>query len=71
MINLPAWFYPAAWVAWGLMFAAIEAIALIDRDRGDTLSEWVWRVLGFHQVIWWMGAGALVWLVLHFLLKWK
>ena len=71
MINLPGWAYLIGWIAWGLAFVLLEGLALQDSDRGDTLSEWVWKFLGLHQAIWWMAAGALVWLALHFLLKWR
>lgn len=27
------------WIAWGLMFAAIEGAALLNKENGDTLSE--------------------------------
>lgn len=35
--------YTAGWVAWLLMFVAIEGAALTNRREGDTLSEHVWR----------------------------
>lgn len=34
------------WVAWGLMFAVIEGVALFNSTRGDTLSEHAWAWLG-------------------------
>lgn len=34
--------FTALWVAWLLAFVAIETWALIDRRRGDTLSEHAW-----------------------------
>lgn len=34
--------FTAAWIFWLLMFAAIEGAALVNRKRGDTLSEHIW-----------------------------
>lgn len=36
-----------AWIAWGLMFAVIEGMALVNSRRGDTLSEHAWAWLGY------------------------
>ena len=38
--------YTIGWGLWGLMFLAIEGMALIDKDKGDTLSEHVWKWIG-------------------------
>lgn len=68
------------WLAWLGLFAVIEGVALVRSDRGDTLSEHVWK---------WIGVGRhgqekpkvtgsvkvrrvalvsfMVWLTLHFL----
>lgn len=35
--------YTVGWVVWLLMFGAIEGAALIDKRKGDTLSEHTWR----------------------------
>ena len=34
--------YTAGWVLWIVLFAALETAALVDRRRGDTLSEHTW-----------------------------
>ncbi len=31
--------YTALWLLWGLAFAVIEAVALLNDKKGDTLSE--------------------------------
>lgn len=71
------------WVLWGLAFAVVEGVALVNSKHGDTLSEHVWA---------WLGVGSnanpvktpkwtlrvsrtilvsfLVWLLLHFTTKW-
>lgn len=36
-----------AWLAWGLMFAVIEGMALTNSRSGDTLSEHAWAWLGY------------------------
>jgi hypothetical protein len=36
-----------AWIAWGLIFAAIEGMALFNSKSGDTLSEHCWAWLGY------------------------
>lgn len=35
--------YTWAWIFWLAFFAVIEGIALADKDRGDTLSEHIWK----------------------------
>jgi len=34
--------FTIVWVTWLLVFLGIEAVALIRKERGDTLSEHVW-----------------------------
>ena len=34
--------YTWAWIFWLAFFAVVEGVALLDKDRGDTLSEHVW-----------------------------
>ena len=66
-MNLPRWFYTLGWLLWGAVGLALEAVALRDRDKGDTLSEHVRRGLRLHPLIWWMAAGAMIWAMMHFL----
>jgi len=66
--------FGSAWVVWGIMFVAIEGAALFNKQKGDTLSEFVWKFLGVkgHPLPsgykWRRGALAVsfAWLVLHF-----
>ena len=61
------WVFTALWVAWALMFAAVEGVALMRKRSGDTLSEHVWLLLRLRGPAWFLGAGFLAWLVIHFL----
>lgn len=59
------------WVAWLLMFLAIEGAAIFNKDKGDTLSEhvWAWFKIKDKPREWtWRRAvlaGFLVWLLVH------
>ncbi|MGI5493869.1 hypothetical protein [Microtetraspora malaysiensis] len=48
LLGVPSW----AWAAWAATafgtFAALETIALVNRNRGDTLSENIRRWLGIN-----------------------
>ena len=35
--------FTSAWVVWILAFVGIEGAALLRKDKGDTLSEHVWK----------------------------
>jgi ribose/xylose/arabinose/galactoside ABC-type transport system permease subunit len=60
--------YVVAWALWIVAFLVIEGAALLNRDPGaDTLSELVWVAVSV-PVVWWVLAGFLVWLTVHFLL---
>ena len=66
--------YTWLWIAWLLAFIGIEAAALINKDKGDTLSEHIWKWFSvkegdsnrrtFRMV---MLGGFLGWLVVHFM----
>lgn len=66
--------YTWLWIAWLLAFIGIEAAALINKDKGDTISEHVWKWFSvkegssakrnFRMVC--LG-GFLGWLVAHFM----
>lgn len=58
------------WALWLVMFAILETMALLDPRSGDTLSEHVWWVLQA-PVLWFVGAGFMVWLTIHFLTRGK
>ena len=61
---------------WGAMFVAVEGKALLDKDRGDTLSEHLWAIFSIRdKSSGWLQrravlAGALTWLVAHLLFGW-
>lgn len=64
--------YTSAWVVWIIAFVGIEGAALIRKDKGDTLSEhvWKWFQIGnkpkgwnFRRLSLLAGTG---WLLLHF-----
>lgn len=38
--------YTILWLIWGLLFAAIEGSALMNKKYGDSLSEHVWKWIG-------------------------
>ena len=67
-MNLPQWFYTTAWVLILVQFCIVEWIALKDPDLGDTLSEHVWNLTSF-GVTWFVFAGFMLWLTIHFLTK--
>ena len=55
------------WIAWGVLFFAIEIPAILNRDSGDTLSEHVWGLINLGSFFWFAVAAVLVWLLYHFL----
>ena len=65
------------WVGWLLLFVVIEGVALVRKERGDTLSEKVWAwfwlqgdksKLQAWQVVLRVGFIAFwAWLSLHFI----
>ena len=65
------------WIGWLLLFVVIEGVALIRKERGDTLSEKVWAwfwlkgdkgKLQAWQVVLRVGfIGFWAWLSLHFI----
>ena len=60
-----------AWLVWLAAFLIIEGAALIDKDRGDTLSEHIWKWFNIKTRRWhwrrWVLAVFLVWLLVHML----
>jgi hypothetical protein len=68
-----------AWIGWGLYFAVVEGMALVNSTAGDTLSEHVWAWLGYHDGVdlrkpsgWtrlrrFLTLAGLAWLVVHLL----
>ncbi len=35
--------YTWIWIGWGIYFGIFETLALLNKKRGDTLSETIWR----------------------------
>jgi hypothetical protein len=62
--------YTVAWIVWILAFIVIESKAIARKAEGDTLSEHVWAILKYPPA-WWVGAGFMVWLTGHFILRAK
>jgi hypothetical protein len=66
--------YTWLWAAWIAMFGVIEWKAIANKDKGDTLSEHVWKLIGKRDyqkqglwLLWRIGVGGLlVWLIAHF-----
>ena len=67
------------WIVWIALFIVVEAIAVFNDVRGDTLSEFVWEVIGTnteHRTLgqWFWRAGVLVllaWLIPHMMTGWR
>ncbi len=49
-----------AWFIW------IEGRAIVDKKKGDTLSEHVWIILNVTPLLKWMTVAGLIWLTGHF-----
>jgi len=59
-----------AWVMWLVMFAVIEGVAIFRKERGDTLSEHIWKWFQIRESKDWNFRRAalaifLVWLLVH------
>ena len=68
-MNLPQWAYSTGWGAIVLTGLVLEALALWDKDRGDTLSEHIRAILFFHNIIWFAAFGMAAWALLHLFFK--
>jgi hypothetical protein len=60
------------WWSWGWLIIigaalALEAAALIHKGRGDTFSEHTWALLRKSVLVWFLFAGLMIWLLVHFL----
>jgi hypothetical protein len=60
------------WLAWGLLFAVIEAVAVVNDKRGDTLSEhlrmWFRTDTKHGRTAWLVVSGGFAaWFVVHIL----
>lgn len=68
-MNWPTWAYTLGWGLIVLAAVGLETLALRDKDTGDTLTEHIRAILFFHNIIWWVAAGAMAWAVLHLFFK--
>ena len=65
--------YSLLWLAWIALFGVIEGAAIINKQKGDTLSEHVWWLFSVSDKSNWYLArrtalgGFLAWLVAHFM----
>lgn len=63
--------FTLAWLLWLAMFATVEGVALVRKERGDTLSEHIWHWFQIRdkprQWTWRRAVLAvfLVWLLVH------
>jgi hypothetical protein len=70
--------YLVGYLAGGLVILAVELVALLNRQRGDTLSEHVWRWVGVGRrwtVVFTLRRLVVVvflgWLLLHLTTGWN
>lgn len=66
--------YTWLWIGWIALFGVIEGAALINKDKGDTLSEHIWKWFSVKEesspkkTLRMVSLGGfLTWLVIHFL----
>ena len=68
--------YTIAWILWILAFVGIEAVAVLNKEKGDTLSEHFWKLFDIKHTetpskIMRFGALAgLTWIYVHLLTGW-
>ena len=56
-------------VAWIVVIGAgliLEALALLRKEKGDTLSEHTWWLLRRHTIVWFLMLALAAWTVIHF-----
>jgi hypothetical protein len=63
-VTLSTWL----WIGWIAFFILVEGHAIMHQRERETFSWQVWWVLRRTPVLWWIGAGFMVWLTVHFLL---
>lgn len=66
-VDLPLWAYRAAWWSWIAWFLVWETLALLDSKPGDTLTENVRPLMHAHPLVWFVAAGFVAWIAVHFL----
>lgn len=65
-MNLPSAAYLGGWLFLLVAGVALEVLALLDPDSGDTLSSYINRILGAHEALYALGLASLVWAGVHF-----
>lgn len=60
-----SWF-SIGWIVLVVAGLALEAAALIRKQKGDTASEHIWWLLRKSVVFWFLGLGLFIWLLVHF-----
>lgn len=69
-IDIPINIYRWGWVIWALYFVVLEALALADAQKGDTLSENIRWVRDQHPTaLAIIIGGTITWLFIHFLFE--
>lgn len=59
--------FSIGWIVIVLAGLALETAALIRKEKGDTASEHVWFLLRKSVLAWFLFAGLMAWLAVHFL----
>lgn len=68
--------FGSLWLFWGLQFALLEYLAIRREiqnpnpdkpNDGNTLSEFMWRFIKVHPLIYMFMTAALIWLTVHIL----
>jgi len=62
---IPRRLYTFGWIAIGAALVALEALALWDKGRRDTLTEHLRPLLGRHPIIWLGGLALAGWAIGH------
>lgn len=61
--------YTWLWIGWFLYLIALETVALVRPEPGDTLTEQVRFLMLEHPIFTVVLAGLLAWLTYHFLVE--
>lgn len=65
--------FTIGWIVWALGFAVLEGVALVNKRKGDTLSEHVWKYFDVDTKRWtflrFVLTAGMVWLTGHFVFR--
>jgi hypothetical protein len=67
MVDLPTSVYRWGWVLWIVWFVVLETLAVLDPKTGDTLTEHTRPLFHHHPLLWFLAAGFVGWIAVHFL----